>query len=200
MAKIQQYLDNIKNALFGREVRSSIHDGIDAINKEVERTTAKQEHLDGTFNQLIINSGTSNAEIVDARVEVDGTQHDKLGDRLDASDKKIDIHFNMPHVTYFEINESGNPISQNILATHENKSLLTNDNKGIIANISTRSNVDIDIDKNIKNTISNNIKINDLPNAKPTDNDKLIIETKNGTSSTSVSDLLGNINLKYKQI
>ena len=36
MADIQNYLNNIKNALFGRDVRSSIHDGIDAINKEVQ--------------------------------------------------------------------------------------------------------------------------------------------------------------------
>ena len=102
MAKIQQYLDNIKNALFGREVRGSIHDGIDAINKEVERTTAKQEHLDGTFNQLIINSGTSNAEIVDARVEADGTQHSTLGERLDHMDStKLDIFIgeNLPDLT-----------------------------------------------------------------------------------------------------
>mgnify|MGYP003370099753 CR=1 FL=1 len=92
MANIQQYLDNIKNALFGREVRSSIHDGIDAINKEVERTTAKQEHLDGTFNQLIINSGNSNAEVVDARVEADGTQHATLGERLDNFDSQLETN------------------------------------------------------------------------------------------------------------
>ena len=94
MAKIQQYLDNIKNALFGREVRGSIHDGIEAINKEVERTTAKQEHLDGTFNQLIINSGTSNAEIVDARVGENGKSYAKLGDRLDEVDSQLEHNIN----------------------------------------------------------------------------------------------------------
>ncbi len=90
MAKIQQYLDNIKNALFGREVRGSIHDGIEAINKEVERTTAKQEHLDATFNQLIINEGNSNAEIVAARVNKNNIQFPTLGDRLNIYDSQLE--------------------------------------------------------------------------------------------------------------
>ena len=45
MANIKTHLDKIKNALFGQEVRGSIHDGIDAINKEVEGTTEKQNKL-----------------------------------------------------------------------------------------------------------------------------------------------------------
>lgn len=91
MANIQKYLDDIKKALFGREVRGSIHDAIEAINKETERTTASQEHLDSTFKQLIINAGQSNAEVVDARVEADGTTHATLGDRLDNLDSKFGI-------------------------------------------------------------------------------------------------------------
>ena len=34
MANIKKHLENIKGALFGKDVRSSIHDGIDAINKD----------------------------------------------------------------------------------------------------------------------------------------------------------------------
>lgn len=88
MANIQKYLDDIRKALFGREVRSSIHDAIEAINKEVEGTTSKQENLDATFQQLIINAGNSNAEVVAARVEADGTPHNTLGERLNAMDKR----------------------------------------------------------------------------------------------------------------
>lgn len=90
MANIKKHLDNIKGALFGKEVRSSIHDGIDAINKEVESTTNRQEHLEGTFDQLIINSGNSNAEIVDARVGENGKSYAKLGDRLDEVDSQLE--------------------------------------------------------------------------------------------------------------
>lgn len=90
MANIKNHLNNIKNALFGQEVRGSIHDGIDAINKEVESTTNRQEHLETTFDQLTINAGNSNAEIVDARVGENGKSYAKLGDRLDEVDSQLE--------------------------------------------------------------------------------------------------------------
>ena len=83
MANIKTHLNNIKGALYGKDVRGSIHDGIDAINKEVENTTGRQVDLENTFDQLVINAGNSNAEIVDARVGQDGKSYSKLGDRLD---------------------------------------------------------------------------------------------------------------------
>ena len=90
MANIKKHLDNIKGALYGKDVRSSIHDGIDAINKEVENTTGRQVDLESTFDQLTINAGNSNAEIVDARVKADGTSYTKLGDRLDSVDSQLE--------------------------------------------------------------------------------------------------------------
>lgn len=89
MANIKTHLNNIKGALYGKDVRGSIHDGIDAINKEVENTTGRQVDLENTFDQLVINAGNSNAEIVDARVKNDGTSYSKLGDRLDAVDSQL---------------------------------------------------------------------------------------------------------------
>lgn len=82
MANIQHWLDQIRRAIYGREVRSSIADAIEAINKE-------QSHLDGAFDQLIINAGNSNAEIVDARVKADGTQFNTLGERLNKNDEDL---------------------------------------------------------------------------------------------------------------
>lgn len=90
MANIKNHLNNIKNALFGQEVRGSIHDGINAINKEVESTTGRQVDLEKTFDQLVINAGNSNAEIVDARVKSDGTSYSKLGDRLNEVDSQLE--------------------------------------------------------------------------------------------------------------
>ena len=89
MADIKTHLNNIKGALYGKDVRGSIHDGIDAINTEVENTTGRQVDLENTFDQLVINAGNSNAEIVDARVKNDGTSYSKLGDRLDAVDSQL---------------------------------------------------------------------------------------------------------------
>lgn len=91
MANIKTHLNNIKNALFGNEVRGSIHDGIDAINKEVESTTGRQQHLEGTFEQLIINEGNSNAEIVAGRVKEDGTSFSTIGKRIADSEGKISV-------------------------------------------------------------------------------------------------------------
>ena len=89
MANIKDKLNNIQNALFGHEVRGSIHDGIEAINNEVEDTTSRQYVLENTFEELTITAGNSNAEIVAARVEADGTTHKKLGDRLNKVDSQI---------------------------------------------------------------------------------------------------------------
>lgn len=94
MANIKKHLDNIKGALYGKDVRSSIHDGIDAINKEVESTTGRQVDLEKTFDQLVINAGNSNAEIVDARVKSDGTSYSKLGDRLNEVDSQLEQNMN----------------------------------------------------------------------------------------------------------
>lgn len=102
MANIKKHLDNIKGALFGKDVRSSIHDGIDAINKEVESTTGRQEHLETTFDQLTINAGNSNAEIVDARVGENGKSYAKLGDRLDSVDSQLEHIVNKIEVSILD--------------------------------------------------------------------------------------------------
>ena len=84
MANIKQYLDNIKNAIFGKDVRSSIHDGIEAINNEVVDNTDKQNWLEKKYDEQIKNmtlQDPSSAELVDARGEFD-----LLRDRLENSD------------------------------------------------------------------------------------------------------------------
>ncbi|MGL5084292.1 MAG: hypothetical protein ACRC68_00995, partial [Clostridium sp.] len=91
MANIKDKIENIRKAVFGKEVRGSLADGLDAVNKETETTTSKQTHLEKTFDELIINSGASNAEIVDARVDKNNNNsYAKLGDRLDAHSAQMD--------------------------------------------------------------------------------------------------------------
>lgn len=77
MANIQEYLNKIKNAIFGKDVRSSIHDGIDAINNEVisnttltNNTKVRQDLLENKYDEQIKNISASepqSPEIVDAR-------------------------------------------------------------------------------------------------------------------------------------
>ena len=104
MADIKTHLNNIKGALYGKDVRSSIHDGMDAINKETENTTSRQVDLENTFDQLVINAGNSNAEIVDARVKNDGTSYSKLGDRLNEVDLQLEHNANLleKKIYYFD--------------------------------------------------------------------------------------------------
>lgn len=84
MANIHDKLNKIITSIFGKDVRQAIYDGLDTVNKETENTTAKQQHLENTFDQLVINAGTSNAEIVDARVDKNtGKSYSKVGDRMD---------------------------------------------------------------------------------------------------------------------
>ena len=90
MANIKTHLSKIKNALFGQEVRGSIHDGIDAINKEVEGTTEKQNKLGEQFKNLVINEGNSNAEVAASR-----GSHDWLPDRLDNFDSQLEQNMSL---------------------------------------------------------------------------------------------------------
>ncbi len=88
MAKINELISKIRNAVFGIEVRDSIANAIDAINIENEETKYQQECLGETFEQLIINSGNSNAEIVEAR-----GNYITLRKRLDSEKKATDARF-----------------------------------------------------------------------------------------------------------
>lgn len=78
MAIITELIENIRKAVYGKDVRESIAAGIEKINEEVMDTTSKESDLEKTFKQLLINAGNSNAEIVAARGEAE-----TLSDRLD---------------------------------------------------------------------------------------------------------------------
>jgi len=67
MADIDINVEKIRAAILGEEVRESIASGIEGINEEVESTTAKQDNLKVIFDDLVINAGDENAEIVAAR-------------------------------------------------------------------------------------------------------------------------------------
>ena len=87
MANIIEKMRNIRNSFFGKDVRESIASGIETVNEEVINTTGRQGTLESQFNGLVINAGSSNAEIVAGRTSnVTGLTNDTVGHRLDASD------------------------------------------------------------------------------------------------------------------
>src|SRR5690625_1822567 len=89
MADIEKELNDIKNAVYGKEVRGSIHDGIKKINDEVENATdlsesAKHqvENIQQQVNQLVVE-GDSSVEAAQARVDEKGVAHPTLKARID---------------------------------------------------------------------------------------------------------------------
>lgn len=98
MAGIQEYLYKIKNAVYGREVRQAIHDGIHQCYEDGKAgavdLVAREE-----IAELIAPSGEapSAAEVTDARIGADGTTYASLGlaNRTQFSDLKSDLNQNV---------------------------------------------------------------------------------------------------------
>lgn len=111
MASIQEYLDLIKNAIYGKDVRQAIHDGIqqcyydgkagstdlearqrldsvepDVSSLKLRMSTAENDIdvLDSRVDQIVAPSGEapSAAEVSDARVGADGMIYTNLGDAV----------------------------------------------------------------------------------------------------------------------
>src|SRR5690625_4143451 len=62
MADIDKELNDIKNAVYGREVRGSIHDGIKKINEESEESKAKADEAHDVM-ESIMTEGFDNAAL-----------------------------------------------------------------------------------------------------------------------------------------
>jgi len=91
MASIIDKVAQIRAAIFGKDVRENIASGIEAINSEVISTTTKQNNLKSQFDSLVINSGSSNAELVAGRTSnVTGLTSDTMGHRMDGVDSQLE--------------------------------------------------------------------------------------------------------------
>ncbi|GEN30227.1 peptidoglycan/xylan/chitin deacetylase (PgdA/CDA1 family) [Cerasibacillus quisquiliarum] len=101
MAKIQHLLNKIRTAIYGKEVRGSLADGLEAINKETEDATevavnveqrqdAVEQQFDDVLNEWTSDKPISNEETIAARTNRNtGENHQTLGQRLDAENKKV---------------------------------------------------------------------------------------------------------------
>ena len=108
MAGIETYLEQIKNAIYGREVRQAIHDGIETCYNEGkagatdliarERITEVNDSLSARIDEIIAPSGEapSAAEVTDARIGADGVTYASLGtaNRTQFTDLKSDLNVN----------------------------------------------------------------------------------------------------------
>lgn len=90
MASIIDKVAQIRAAIFGKDVRENIASGIEVINSEVESTTSKQNNLKSQFDSLVINAGSSNAELVAGRTSnTTGLTSDTIGHRIDGVDSQL---------------------------------------------------------------------------------------------------------------
>ena len=88
MADIQTYLKAIMSAVYGKDVRQSIHDSIKqcyydgkagAIDLEArERAAAAEARMD-TFTSLPSGSTSGNSELLDIRIGLDGKKYSNAG-------------------------------------------------------------------------------------------------------------------------
>lgn len=124
MATIQDYLNLIKNAIYGKDVRQAIHDGIqqcyydgkagstdlesrqrlDVIEPKVTSAENDITLLDARIDQIVSPTGDapSAAEVSDARISVDGVTYPLAGDAI--RDQVLDLKKSLSPILSEDIN------------------------------------------------------------------------------------------------
>lgn len=138
MLSIQECLENIKSAVFGRDVRQSIHDGIKRINDEskedmkkkqdtIDIYTDKMDLLNDKYEEQIKNitlDSPSDYEIVDSRRTRENTVYATLKQRLDEDKNSIWVGKEATGIVTLE----ETPDRFGKLTICEGKNLMTNTN------------------------------------------------------------------------
>src|SRR5690625_51679 len=101
MADIRHLLDKIRKAIYGKEVRGSLADGLEAVNNEVkdatevavnveQRQDAVEQQFDDVLNEWTGDQPISNEETIAARTNRNtGENWTTIGQRMDEENKKV---------------------------------------------------------------------------------------------------------------
>lgn len=101
MADIRHLLDKIRKAIYGKEVRGSLADGLEAVNNEVEDATevavnveqrqdAVEQQFDDVLNEWTGDKPISNEETIAARTNRNtGENWTTIGERMDEENKNV---------------------------------------------------------------------------------------------------------------
>lgn len=143
---VEEALENIAYASLGKDVRQSIYNGIDTINKEskadmeskqevIDTYTGKQDALDEKYDRLLDEMSKANpslAEVVDARQDEGGNVFTNLRERLNFSDGRMEDNKN---ALYQELNtirdDSNAKISANQAAISTNQTNISATNNSL---------------------------------------------------------------------
>lgn len=92
MGILSDFTKKIRNAIYVKDVRDAIADGLEHVE------SLEEKNLE-TYNNMVIGAGESNAEIVDARLDnTTGKRYEKVGKRLDNLSSEIAEKANMYEV------------------------------------------------------------------------------------------------------
>lgn len=89
MGILSDFTKKIRNAIYVKDVRDAIADGLETVE------ALEEKNLE-TYNNMVIGAGESNAEIVDARLDNNtGVRYEKVGKRLDKISSQMDEKANL---------------------------------------------------------------------------------------------------------
>ena len=95
MANVADKVRQIRQAIYGRDVRESIASGIEAINAEVENTTSRQNVIDANEDQrkrnetARINNENNRQKTEDTRIQNENTRIQNEKDRQKQNEKTL---------------------------------------------------------------------------------------------------------------
>lgn len=114
--KIKSAVDTIRKAIYGMEVRNTIANAIEAMNEKTEDLSYRQDCLGTTFEEIVLEGGHTDAEVIAARTSSNGTKYKTLGKRLDTIESLLNqIENNLELGVYDEISlEQEEPTSSKV--------------------------------------------------------------------------------------